>query len=327
MVFDDDLLVVAEEVEEALFEGQPVVALETTLLAHGFPHPEGVAVARAAEDAVRQGGAIPATIAVLDGAVHVGIDAPTLDRLGDGASHVAKCGPRDIAACVAEGGLGATTVGGTITICRSAGISVMATGGIGGVHRGFPNPPDVSADLAALARIEVLVVCAGIKSVLDVVSTSELLETSGVPVIGWQTDTLPMFFAREGGPPVSARADTVDRVADIARAHWNLGGAGVLLGRPPDSSLEGAEDLVDQALDAASRQGITGQAVTPFLLAFLHDRSEGRTLTLNRDLIVGNARLSGECAVALGDRDADADLFDEDLVEDLDEDGALPEDA
>jgi pseudouridine-5'-phosphate glycosidase len=175
----------------------------------------------------------------------------------------------------------------------------MATGGLGGVHRGWPTPPDVSADLGALASTQALVVSSGVKSLLDVPATAELLETLGVPVLGFRTDTLPLFYAAAGGPPVSARVESADEAARIAAAHWELaGGGGLLLGRPPEESLDDVEPLIEQALAEAEAQGIRGQAVTPFVLAWLHRESGGRTLAANRDLIVANARLAGEIAAA-----------------------------
>jgi pseudouridine-5'-phosphate glycosidase len=172
----------------------------------------------------------------------------------------------------------------------------MATGGLGGVHRGWPTPPDVSADLQALATTQVLVVSSGVKSLLDVPATSELLETHGVPVLGYRTDDLPLFYAAHGGPPVSARVESAAEAAAIARAHWELEGGGLLVGRPPDESLDDVEPLIEQALAAAERENVHGQAVTPFVLSYLHRESGGRTLAANRDLIVGNARLAGEIA-------------------------------
>jgi pseudouridine-5'-phosphate glycosidase len=174
----------------------------------------------------------------------------------------------------------------------------MATGGLGGVHRGWPAPPDVSADLQALAQTPTLVVSSGVKSLLDVPATSELLETLGVPVLGFRTDTVPLFYSAHGGPAVSARVESVAEAAEVARAHWQLAGGGLLLVRPPDESLDDVEPLIEQALVAAAVEGVHGQAVTPFVLAYLHRESGGRTLRANRDLIVGNARLAGEVAAA-----------------------------
>jgi len=283
---------ISDEVRDAT----AVVALETTLVAHGFPPGEGVEVGLASEAAVREGGAVPATIGVLDGEIVVGLTTDELRRFGADAR---KLGPRDIAAAVTQRAVGATTVGGTLTICRAAGIRVMATGGLGGVHRGWPTPPDVSADLQALAGAQALVVSSGVKSLLDVPATTELLETLGVPVVGYRTDDLPLFYAAHGGPPVSARVESADEAAALARAHWEIGGGGLLVGRPPDRSLDDAEPLIGRALAEAEAQGVSGQSVTPFVLSYLHRESGGRTLAANRDLIVGNARLAGAIAALL----------------------------
>jgi pseudouridine-5'-phosphate glycosidase len=289
------VLVVAEEIRAALAAGGPVVALETTLVAHGFPAGEGVAVGRASEDHVRTAGAVPATVGVLDGALRVGLGADELARFTASAT---KAGPDRLAACAAQRSVGATTVGGTLVACRLAGIRVLATGGIGGVHRGFAARPDVSADLGELARSPVLVVCSGIKSLLDVRATLELLETLGVPLVGWRTATLPLFYTADGGPQLQTRVESVAETVRVVRAHWALGGGGVVLTQPPPESYE-AEPVIAEALDEADRQGVSGRDVTPFVLARLHERSGGRTLAVNRDLIVANARLAGELAVEL----------------------------
>jgi pseudouridine-5'-phosphate glycosidase len=282
---------IADEVRTAT----AVVALETTLIAHGFPSGEGVQVGRASEQAVRAAAAAPATVGVLDGDVVVGLSEAELARFDASAR---KVGPRDLAAAAIQGVVGATTVGGTLAVCKEVGIRVLATGGLGGVHRGWPTPPDISADLQALASTPTLVVSSGVKSLLDVPATSELLETLGVPVLGFRTDTVPLFYSAHGGPPVSARVESAAEAAAVARAHWQLGGGGLLLVRAPDESLDDVEPLIEQALAAASVEGVHGQAVTPFVLAFLHRESGGRTLRANRELIVGNARLAGEVAVA-----------------------------
>ena len=288
---------IAEEAATALREGRGVVALETTLVAHGFPPGEGVEVGLESERQVREAGAVPATVGVLDGEIVVGLTRAELERFGPDAR---KVGPRDLATAVAQGAVGATTVGGTLAVARAAGLRFMATGGLGGVHRGFPTPPDVSADLAQLARTPALVVSSGVKSLLDVPATSELLESLGVPVLGYRVDTLPLFYAAAGGPPVSARVESPADAARLARAHWELGGAGLLLGRPPDEPLEDVEPLIDDALRAAHAEGVAGQAVTPFVLSYLHRESGGRTQRANKDLIAQNARLAGEIAVARG---------------------------
>ena len=287
---------VADEVREALAAGGAVVALETTLVAHGFPPGEGLEVGLESERQVRAAGAIPATVGVLDGQVHVGLTEEELGRFGPFAR---KVGPRDLAAAAVQGAIGATTVGGTLAVARAVGIRVLATGGIGGVHRGFPDPPDISADLAHLAQTPALVVSAGVKSLLDVAATAELLESLGIPVLGFGVDTLPLFYAAAGGPPVSARVESAQEAARVAEAHWRLGGAGLLLGRPPDEPLEDVEPLIEAALAAAESAGVSGQAVTPFVLAHLHRESGGRTEAANKALVAQNARLAGEVALEI----------------------------
>jgi pseudouridine-5'-phosphate glycosidase len=285
------LIVISDEVREA----PAVVALETTLIAHGFPPGDGVAVGLESERRVRDAGAVPATIGALDGEIRVGLTEAELARFDAGAR---KVGPRDLAACVVQGAVGATTVGGTLAVCRVAGLRCMGTGGLGGVHRGFPHPPDVSADLGELARTPAVVVSAGIKSLLDVAATLELLETLGVPVLGFRTNELPLFYSAHGGPAIPGRVESAEEAAQVAREHWDLGGGGLLLARPPDRSLDDIEPLIEEALAEAERQNVTGQAVTPFVLSFLHERSEGRTLAANRELVVANAGLAAEVAVA-----------------------------
>jgi pseudouridylate synthase len=289
-----ELMSVSDEVQTALEEERAVVALETTLVAHGFPAPDGVETGLASEAAVRAAGAVPATIGVLDGQIRIGLERADLERFTPASR---KLGPRDLAACAVQGEVGATTVGGTLTVAAAIGIRFMGTGGLGGVHRGFPTPPDVSADLAAAARIPAVIASSGVKSLLDVPATVELLETLGVPVIGYRTDTLPLFYDADGGPPISARADDPTEVARIAEAHWQLGGNTLLVGRPPTESLDVAP-LIEEAVAAAARDGISGQGVTPFVLAYLHEHSNGETRRVNRDLIVDNAGLAGEIAAA-----------------------------
>jgi pseudouridine-5'-phosphate glycosidase len=291
-----ELVRVAPEVAEALRHRRGVVALETTLVAHGFPGEEGVAVALESERRVRAAGAVPATVGVLDGRVRIGLTEDELRRFDTSAR---KVGPRDLAACAVQGAVGATTVGGTLAACRVVGIGFMGTGGLGGVHRGFPTPPDISADLGELTRTEALVVSSGVKSLLDVPATVEVLETLAVPVLGWRTDTLPLFYAASGGPPVSVRVEDAREAARIARAHWELGRRSALvLARPPAESLDDVEPLIERALAAAHDAGVSGQGVTPFVLDFLHTESGGRTLAVNRQLIADNAGLAAEVAVA-----------------------------
>ncbi len=293
-----ELVVFSEEVQTAIEERRPVVALETTIVAHGFPAPDGLEVGLACDRAVRDAGAIPATIGVLDGTVRVGLTRAELERF---TSDARKVGPRDLAACAVAGDIGATTVGGVLTVAREVGIRFFATGGIGGVHRGYPTPLDVSADIPALASSPVLVVCSGAKSLLDIPATMELLETLGVPILGYRTDAMPLFYSATGGPAVPQRVEDVETAAEIAATHWELDGSGLLLANPPPESID-VDALIDDALAAATEQRVSGQAVTPFVLAFLHDRSGGRTREVNRELAIANARLAGAVAVAFAVR-------------------------
>jgi pseudouridine-5'-phosphate glycosidase len=285
---------VAPEIAEALRRRRPVVALETTLVAHGFPAGEGVAVGLESAQRVREAGAVPATVGVLDGALRIGLSDSELERFTPEAR---KVGPRDLAAAVVQGAVGATTVGGTLAACRAAGIGFLGTGGIGGVHRG--DRMDISADLGELARTEALVVSSGVKSLLDVPATMELLESLSIPVVGFRTDELPLFYTASGGPPVPSRVESAEEAAEVARTHWRLmRHSALLLVQPPPESLDDVEPLIEQALDAAADQGVTGPAVTPFVLSYLHERSGGRTLQVNRELVLENARLAAEVAIA-----------------------------
>jgi pseudouridylate synthase len=283
---------VSAEVRAALESGEPVVALETTLVAHGFPPGEGIEVGLESERRVRAGGAVPATIGVLDGRVRVGLSEEELGRFTPEAR---KVGPRDLAPSIAQGAVGATTVGGTLAVCRVVGIRFVGTGGIGGVHRGAL---DVSADLAELSRTPVLVVSSGVKSLLDVPATVEVLEALGVPLLGFRTDELPLFYSALGGPRVSARVESPGEAARIARAHWELGRAGLLLGNPPAESLDDVEPLIERALAEAEAEEISGGEVTPFVLSYLHRESGGRTLATNRRLIADNAQLAAAVAAS-----------------------------
>jgi pseudouridine-5'-phosphate glycosidase len=288
----------SDEVAAALAAGGPVVALETTLVSHGFSAGRGLAAAVESEQRVRAAGAVPATVGILDGAVRVGLDGRELERFAEAGTRARKAGARDIAACVVQGALGSTTVGGTLAACRMAGIAFMATGGIGGVHRGFAESLDISADLLQIARTPAVVVCSGAKSILDVPATAELLETLAVPVLGWQTATLPLFYTAAGGPPVSAVVGTSAEVARVARAHWSLNpSGGLVLARPPAAGLD-LTDLITGAVQRVQAAGVTGQAVTPAVLALIEDLSDGRSVTVNRALIADNAGLAGEIAVA-----------------------------
>jgi pseudouridine-5'-phosphate glycosidase len=296
-------LVVASEVAAALAGGGPVVALESTAIAHGLPWPHNHEVARAMEAAVRAAGAVPATIAVLDGQVRVGLGAAEIERIAR-TPGLAKLSWRDLGVAVARGASGATTVAGTLAIARHVGIRVFATGGLGGVHRGAERTFDVSADLGALARTPCVVVCSGAKSLLDLPRTLELLETLGVPVLGYQTDELPAFYTRTSGLPVAARVESAAEAAAIARAQWTLGlESSVVLAVPvPEAAaLTEAEvaAAVAEAEGRATQAGVRGPGLTPYVLADLHARSAGRTLAANAALLVSNAAVAGAVAVAL----------------------------
>ena len=292
-----ELLRIHPEVRAALEARRPVVALETTLIAHGFPDGVGVEVAAEAERRVRVAWAVPATVGIIDGRICVGLEEGELARFAS-SPDARKVGPRDLGACAMKGELGATTVGGTLAVCRAAGIGFMGTGGIGGVHRGFADSLDVSADLGELARTEALVVSSGAKSILDVPATAEALETLGVPVLGWRTDELPLFYSAGGGPPVSQRVQSAEEAARIAQFHWRLGRhSGIVLARPPDQSLD-VEPLIEEGLQEAEKRSIRGQALTPFVLSYLHERSNGETIELNKRLVAENASLAAEVATA-----------------------------
>lgn len=294
--------VVAEEVAQALRLGQPVVALETTLVSHGFPGRQGLDVALDAEERVRAAGAVPATVGILDGAVRAGLTSAELGRFADAGEAARKAGARDLAACAVQGVLGATTVGGTLAVCALAGIRFMGTGGTGGVHRGFAESLDISADLPQLARTRAMVVSSGAKSILDVPATCELLETLGVPVLGWRAPTLPLFYGAAGGPPVSAVVTTAGEAAGIAAAHWDLvGPSGLLLARPPDPSLD-IEPVIAEAVRRVYERGVAGQSVTPAVLSIVHEMTGGRSVAVNRKLIADNAALAAEVAVAYAAR-------------------------
>lgn len=296
-------LLVAPEVAAALAQRRPVVALESTIIAFGLPWPRNAETAELVETAVREAGATPATIAVLGGEIRVGLSRADLEHLGRSSS-VRKLSRRDLPLAVAAGEDGATTVAATMIVAALAGIEVFATGGIGGVHRGAGASFDVSADLDELARTSVVVVSAGAKSVLDLPATLEVLETRGVPVLGWGTDEFPAFFTRASSLPVDRRVDTVEEVARIVRTKWALGLAGgVLLVNPIASEHEPDPQLIERAIDGALREaehnGIVGKAITPFLLARVEALSGGISLEANVALILANARLAGRLAAAL----------------------------
>jgi pseudouridine-5'-phosphate glycosidase len=296
-------LITSARVRVAVISRRPVVALETTLLTHGFAQPEGLEVARELEAAIRDEDAEPATIGVLDGRIHVGLDEPSLARLAS-TPGVVKLNPGNLAACVAQGGTGSTTVAATLMVAHQAGIPVFATGGIGGVHRGSLDTNDVSADLTALARFPVAVVCSGAKAILDLPRTLEALETLCVPVFGVGTDRFPAFYRRDSGLPVDARFDDVDELASAVRLHTSLGGGtGIIVANPVPVAAELDEATYNRALrdalEAAARAGIRGRAVTPFLLEKMRLETEGASVFSNRALLIDNARVAARLAKAL----------------------------
>ena len=296
-------LVIHPEVVHALAAAEPVVALESTIISHGMPFPKNLETARQIETSVRSGGAVPATIAFLDGAAHVGLESSALARLAE-ETDVAKVSRRDIGAVLQAGRTGATTVATTMLIAKAAGISVFATGGIGGVHRGIGQTLDISADITELGRTGVAVVCAGAKSVLDLPNTLEALETAGVPVVGYRTDEFPAFFSRSSGLAVSVRLDTPREIADMLAAHWEFGlETGVVIANPISQEdaipVSDIDQMVVAALAAATEEGISGKDVTPFLLKYLNEASSGATLIANIALVLSNARLAAEIAAAL----------------------------
>jgi len=289
------------EVSEALAAGRPVVALESTIISHGLPRPDNLRVAREIEQAVRSGGAVPATIAIVGGEPHVGLDDAALRRIAEDDA-VVKVSVRDIAMLAARGGDGATTVASTAHLAAAAGITVFATGGLGGVHRGARESWDESADLTALSRTGVLVVCAGVKSILDVAATLERLETLSVGVIGYRTDQFPGFYRADSGYPVGWRVETPSQVADVLRARRGLGtdGYGLVLANPiaPGDEMDRAlhDRVLAAGLAAAETQGVRGKDVTPFLLDFFHRETHGASVAANVALVLANARLAAEVA-------------------------------
>jgi pseudouridine-5'-phosphate glycosidase len=290
-----------DDVQEARSTGKPIVALESTLITHGLPYPQNVETALAMEEAVRDAGATPATIAILKGRITVGLSASTIDELAQ-AKNVRKCSRRDMALAVGLKEHGATTVAGTMLIAHMAGIDVFATGGIGGVHRG--QPFDVSADLQELGRTPVAVVCSGAKSILDLPLTMEVLETQGVPVIGLQTDTLPAFYTRSSGIALDARIETPAEAAAIIQAARNLSMQHGLLITVPVPEAEAlpadvAEAAIQQATAEADAQQIHGKALTPFVLSRVAELTDGRAMKSNRALLVNNARVAADIACHL----------------------------
>ena len=303
--FFKDIVSIAPAVEAAVSARQGVVALESTVIAHGLPSPHNVETARDCESEVRLSGALPATIGVVAGRAVVGLDDQQIQSIAKGPG-VAKVNLANLAHVIAEQGWGATTVAASLHVANLAGIKVFATGGVGGVHRGASDSFDVSADLTALARYPVITVCAGAKAILDLPKTMEVLETLGVPVIGYQTDELPAFYSRSSGLKLDLRADGARQIAKTVLTHWRMGfstGALVVAPVPAEDEVPASEikDVIDEALEAAAREGVAGRGVTPFLLSRIAARTGGRALRANIALLKNNARIAGAIAVALSD--------------------------
>jgi len=299
----EDVLDVRADVRAAVAAGEPVVALESTIIAHGFPYPENLRLARVVEEAVRAAGAVPATVGLVEGRIVVGLDAAQIERFAQDREAV-KVSRRNLAATLVNRRLGATTVAGTMLCAARAGIRVFATGGIGGVHRGAATTMDISADLTELARTPVCVVCAGAKSILDLPLTLEYLETQGVPVLGYGTDRFPAFYTRDSGLAVPVRVETAGEAAAVAARHWALGGGGlvVVVPIPAAHALDDAyiAGITDQAVAEATRRGIVGSAWTPFVLDQVRERTGGRSVAANVALVLNNARVAAAIARALG---------------------------
>ncbi len=296
-------LVLGEEVRAALDEGRAVVALESTIISHGFPYPSNLECALETERVIREEGAVPATVAIIAGNPTVGLSSDQIEYLAT-ASDIHKASRRDMAVLVARGMDGATTVAGTMILAAAAGLHLFATGGIGGVHRGAERTFDISADLLELARTDIAVVCAGAKSILDIGLTLEVLETHGVPVLGYRTDEFPAFYTRSSGHGVEWRCDSVEEIAEVIAARKKLGlGEGVVVANPiaPEHEIDPAtlSEWTEQALADAKTAGVSGKDVTPFLLARIHEISGGASEEANKQLVYSNARLAARVTLAL----------------------------
>ena len=289
-----------EEVEAALEEDEPVVALESTIIAHGMPYPENVETALEVEEVVRSTGAVPATIGIIDGEVKVGLSEEEIRKLAE-AENVEKVSRRDFPVVLARGKHGATTVAGTTIVAEKAGIEVFVTGGVGGVHRGEGQVFDVSADLRQLSLSDVAVVSAGVKSILNIGATLEKLETYGVPVLGYGTEEFPAFYSRESGFSVDYRVDTPKEVADVLKARWEMDlHGGVLVANPvpkeDEISSDAIEEIIAEAVGEAEKENVSGKKLTPFLLDRIVDKTEGDSLETNVSLVKNNAELGGKIA-------------------------------
>ena len=301
-----DIIEYSEEVREAMGSGVPVVALESTIIAHGMPYPENVNTAKRLGSIIRDAGCVPAIIAISGGKVCVGIDDALLERIAK-EKDVLKVSRRDIPIVIASKGLGATTVSGTLVIAHAAGIKVFVTGGIGCAHRGSETSMDVSSDLEELAIRDVAVVSAGVKAILDLPKTLEILETKGVPVVGYQTDELPAFYTRTSGLKLVARADTVDEVACIMKAKWDLGiGGSILIANPIPHAFEADAKVINAAIEnalvRANEEGVAGKEITPFILSHVSEATGGDSLAANVALVENNARLGAKIAFAFSKR-------------------------
>ena len=288
------------EVSEALDGGRPVVALESTLIAHGLPRPVNLEIARAIEEVVREEGAVPATIAVVDGMVRIGLDRAGLEAIASG-DDVVKCSARDLPVVMARRATGATTVAATATLATRAGIGVFATGGLGGVHREARESWDESADLTTLGQTPITVVCAGVKSVLDVEATLERLETLSVTLLGYRSDVFPGFYLADSGFPVPWRVDSPAEVADVHHARGELGLGAIVVANPIEDPLDAElhETVLRSALEAAEHEGVRGKDITPFLLERFHRETGGASLEANVRLVLRNAALAAQIARAV----------------------------
>ncbi|MBD8016610.1 pseudouridine-5'-phosphate glycosidase [Microbacterium sp. APC 3898] len=290
------------EVQQAMEDKKPIVALESTIISHGMPYPQNVETARVVEQIIRDNGAVPATIAIMDGKIKIGLSDEELEVLGNSPG-VSKVSRRDIGQLIATKKIGATTVAATMICAELAGIRVFATGGIGGVHRGAETTMDISADLEELSNTGVAVVCAGAKSILDIGLTLEYLETKGVPVIGYQTDDMPAFYTRSSGFDLTFRSDDAAELAEVLKAKWDLGitgGAVIANPIPAEHALEDSfiNGIITQAMTEANENGISGKEVTPFLLGKVKELTEGKSLVANIELVKHNAKVGAELAVA-----------------------------
>lgn len=298
------MLSCSAEVKEAIASGKPVVALESTIISHGMPYPQNLETALRVEQVIRAEGAVPATCAVIRGVLTAGISVSEMELLAQGGPQIPKASRRDLPFLVASGSQGATTVASTMIIAHLAGIRVFATGGIGGVHRGATATMDISADLQELAQTPVAVVCAGVKSILDIGLTLEYLETFGVPVVGYQTSDFPAFFSRDSGFKVDGRLDTPLEVAKLLQATWGMGSrSGVVIANPVPQPyhqpFEKMEGIIEQALEEASKAGVKGKSVTPFLLTRIEQLSGGDSLKTNVELVCHNALVAAQVALQL----------------------------